>query len=390
MLTNIPDPENCKFKNEFNIQLVLAMAKSDFLLGEELKPFIKKCSPSFSERTLDILHYPYKKGNDLSDILLFLKSRGFEKDEMDKIEKIWNAKYSKDSELGEYRALLKQIKNEKSKLKKYSYFNKLLTLANKSKSVFLKRLILSASYGQIGNQGLLAKSFKELLAINEIIYTIDLTQNFVSFKNRDHYYSLVNDLFNLLRESLNDTKLIRILDTNFQFLDTKKEKIEFESDELSWSLNEIRENMNSSLYGISFPSFWMKSVINRISNSEKQKFITKLEKDRVLRKLNILDYWVFQENLSPNDTVRDFIVNQINKSYGDSYAGDYIILELLEDNIFKKNLGDINPELKKPIFTLKRNFYHQILEAGRESSFPILKLIEMGEEREEFIWWLIL
>ncbi|GEM_PF-4108162 len=355
-----------------------------------MKGFFKKCNPQFSERTLDILHYPYKKGDDLKDILSFLKSRGFTSPELKKIEEIWNFKYPRKDNLKSYISLVKSIKNSKSKLKKFSLFNELIEMGETSNSLFIKSLLQSVGYGKIGNKGQLAKHIKDLLSINEIVYLADLKQGFVSEKNKDQYLLLINDLFHLLRESIDDEKVIRILDTNFNFLDIKGEKIEFESDEKNWSLNELRENMNTSLYGTSFPSFWMKSAINRISDKEKREFIFKLEKNRILDEVNVLDYWIFKENLSPNDRVRDHVVKSINSFYGKSVAGDYVILELLEDGVFKKNLSSKNKNLKKPIFTLKRNLFYKALEDGRETSFPVLKLIEMGEESPDFIWWLML
>lgn len=355
-----------------------------------MKSFFKKCNPQFSERTLDILHYPYKKGDDLKDIISFLKSRGFSKVDLQKITDIWNLKYPKENNLSRYIELVKTIKNSKSKLKKFALYNNLIDLGKKSDSLFMKSLLQSVGYGQIGNKGLLVKNIRDLLSINEIVYIADLKQYFVSENNRDNYYKLINDLFHLLREKIDDEKVIRILDTNFNFLDIKGEKIEFESDEKNWSLNELRENMNTSLYGTSFPSFWMKSAINRISDKEKREFVAKLEKNRILNEVNILDYWIFKDNLSPNDRVRSHVVDSIDNSYGKSIGADYVILELLEDGVFKKNLSSKNNDLKKPIFTLKRNLFHKALESGRETSYPVLKLIEMGEENPDFIWWLIL
>lgn len=355
-----------------------------------MKGFFKKCNPQFSERTLDILHYPYKKGNDLKDILSFLKSRGFSNLELQKITDIWNFKYPKQNKLESYIKLIESIKSNKSKLKKFALYNDLIALAENSDSLFLKSLLKSVGYGQIGNIGLLAKNIKKLLSINEIVYLADLKQYFVSEENKDKYFQLINDLFHLLRETITDEKVNKILDSNFKFLDIKGEKIEFEYEEKTWSLNDLRQNMNTSLYGTSFPSFWMKSAINRISDKERREFVIKLEKNRILNEVNILDYWIFKENLSPNDRVRDHVVKSIDNSYGKSIGSDYVILELLEDGVFKKNLSSRNKDLKKPIFTLKRNLFHRALENGRETSYPVLKLIEMGEENPDFIWWLML
>ena len=390
MISNIPEIEECEYKSEFNLQLAIALSKSDQILSEKFKTFFKKCNPNFSERTLDILHYPYKKGDALKDIQGFLKSRGFEKEELLNIENIWKAKYSNNHELEEIYAIISTIKNTKSKLKKFSLYNELIEKGKRSNSIFIRNLVVSVGYGQIGNKGLLAENFKKLISINEMIYINDLPQNFVSAQNRANYYELIDELFSMLRDALEDEKLVRILDTSFHFLDLTGELIKFESTNFDWSLNEIKENMNTSLYGYSFPSFWMKAVLNRVSNKEQQDFINRLEKLRVLNNLNVLDYWMFKGNLSPDDKVRNKLITSLNSSYGEGIANDYIVLDLMEEPIFKKNLSEKNNKLKRPIFTLKRNHYHKALRDGRETSFPVIKLIEMGEETEDFIWWLIL
>lgn len=390
LISNISEIEECEYKSEFNLQLVIALSKSDKVLSEQFKAFFKKCNPRFSERTLDILHYPYKKGDSLKDIQAFLKSRGFDKGELLNIENIWKAKYSNDHELEEIYTIISTIKNTKSKLKKFSLYNELIEKGKSSDSIFIKNLVVSVGYGKIGNKGLLAENFKKLISINEMIYINDLPQNFVSVKNRVHYYELINELFSMLRDTLEDEKLVRILDTSFHFLDLSGEIIKFESTNFDWSLNEIKENMNTSLYSYSFPSFWMKAVLNRVSNKEQQDFVSRLEKLRVLKKLNVLDFWMFKGNLSPDDKVRNELISSLDSSYGKSIANDYIVLNLMEEPIFKKNLGEKNIKLKRPIFTLKRNHYHKALRDGRETSFPVIKLIEMGEETEDFIWWLML
>ncbi|PIK16464.1 hypothetical protein [Halobacteriovorax sp. JY17] len=336
------------------------------------------------------MHYPYKKGNNLKEILSFLHSRGFSKKELENIESIWKAKYPGKNELDEISSIMSLIKNNKSKLNRFNLYNKLIEKAESSKSSFISSLLFSVGYGQIGNKGLLAEHFKKLISINEVVYINDLSQEFISESNKEKYFKLINDLFSNLRESLEDEKLIRILDSNFHFLDLEGKIIKFESNSFDWSLNEIRENMRTTLYGTSFPSFWMKAVINRISNKDKEKFISKIEKSRILKRLNILDYWIFKDNLSPDDKTRTQIVDSLSTAYGKSLTSDYVILDLLEDSIVKKNLSLKDSEFKKPIFTLKRNYFHRALLDGRETSFPIMKLIEMGEEREDFVWWLIL
>jgi len=303
---------------------------------------------------------------------------------------IWNKKYGKFSELESISKILKQIKEAKSELKKYRLYNLLIDISKKSDSVFLKKLLASVSYGHIGNRSLLLKNFNELLSINEVFYALDLNQRFVSYQNIDLYFSLINQLFNSLRNKIEDEELIRIFDSNFKFLDYSKKKITYQTDDLDWALNELREKMNTYRYGLKFPAYWIKEIEGRTSTKEKDEFIRKQETKRLVKHLKPIDMWIFKYNLPIDEVERKLVIKKLLKKYKSDLLSKYVVLDLIEVPKIKKILSKSLRELAKPRFSLQRAYYHNNLELGKESSLLIYKLLQMGEESDEFIWWLLL
>lgn len=382
--------EDCKYDNDFQLQLALVLAKRDSLFKEQFKEFTKSCSSKFSERSLDILHYPYKRGEDFKIIKDYLLSRGFSKKEVQSYRKIWNEKYNKPTELDSISKILKNLKDAKSELKKYRLYNLLIDISKKTDSFFMKKLLSSVSYGQIGNRSLFMKNFNDLLSINEIFYALDLNQRYISSKNLKKYLSIVNQLFSLLRNNIEDEELIRIFDSNFKFLDISKKVIKYQSSDLDWALNELRGKMVSYRYGLKFPAFWVRLIEGRTSTKEKNEFIRKIESKKLLKYLNPIDLWIFKHSFPVDEEQRVVLINSLLRSFDKNPLTRYVVLDLIEEPKIKKLLSKERKILGKPRFSLQRTYYHNNLHSGKESSLLIYKLLKMGEEREEFIWWLLL
>jgi hypothetical protein len=318
-----------------------------------------------------------------------LKSRGFKRDEIRTVEKIWKIKNKKNKLNPIYKIILK-IKNSNSDLKKYRFYNSLIDISHKNESYFLKALILSASYSEIGNQGLFYKNFENLLSINSTLYGLDLKQSYVNEENVEIYYEVLNFLISKIQKNIRDEVILKMFESNFQFLNNYKKRVKFVNEGHEWSLNEIRELMKTYRYGHKFPAYWVNQLLGRTAVKEVNDYVQTFNQFDFIKFLNPIDFWIFKDNYPTNDKSRKIIVEKLIKNKENYGLTKYVILSLLENPIFKKSISKKDEKLLRPVFSLRRKFFHESLKNGKESSLIVYKLLKMGEESDEFFWWLLL
>ena len=382
-------PENCQYKNEFQLKLLISFSKSNEIIKGFFKDFLNECKDKFEERTLDILQYPYKEGESLANVVNYLKTKGFSKSELEKIKKIWKIK-NKKNKLNEVMVLIEDIKKSNSELRTYRLYNSLIQLSKSIDSYFLKTLILAASYIEIGNEGLYYKNFEKLISLNEYLYVLDLKQSYVNEDNRKKYYEVLNYLFSIIQKHQTDENVLKIFENNYAYLNIGSEKIKFKNESFEWSLNDMREMMKSYRYGMKFPAYWVYKLSGRTSFKEIEDFVKTIEDHNLLKFINPIDSWVFKDNFPVETDSRELIYkNILNKTSGNNLM-TFVSLTLMENLAVKKNISKKNKSYSRPIFSLKRKYFHDNLYDGRESSLLIYNLVRMGEEKDEFLWWLLL
>jgi hypothetical protein len=382
-------PENCEYKSEFHLKLLIVFSKNNEFIRQFYKDFISECSKGFEERTLDFLQYPYKEGEKLETIISYLKTKGFKKSELKTITKIWKSK-NKENKLRKILKLLEQIKKSNSELRTYRLYNSLIQLSKNIDSYFLKSLILSASYIEIGNEGLYYKNFEKLISLNEILYVIDLKQSYVNEENIKSYYEIINFFFAIIQKHQTDENILKIFETNYHFLNIGREKVKFKDESFEWSLINMRGMMKSHRYGLKFPAYWAYHIDGRTSLKEVDDFVKNIEDHSILKFINPIDYWIFKNNFPNEEKSRELIYRNILEKSSQSNLMKFISLSLIENQVVKRNLSKRSKLYSKPVFSLKRKYLHENLYNGKESTLLIYKLLQMGEERDEFLWWLLL
>ena len=325
----------------------------------------------------------------MADIKNFLKSRGFKDNELKEISKIWNAK-NKENNLSKIYKHILSIKNSKSDLQKYRHYNSLIDLTNEESTYFLKSLVKAASYSEIGNQGLFYKNFEELLSINSSLYGIDLKQSYLSADSYEVYTEILKFLIAKIQENIRNDVLLKMFEINYRFLNTEKKSIKFVNESFEWSLNEIRELMKTHRYGYKFPAFWVNQLLGRTAVKEVNEYVQIFNNVDKIKYINTLDYWIFKNIYPTDDKSREILVNGLLSNKRDKPLVEFVILSLLDNPIFKKSISKKNRTYSKPVFSLLRKKLHENLHLGKESSLLVYKLLKMGEESNEFFWWLLL
>lgn len=156
-----------------------------------------------------------------------------------------------------------------------------------------------------------------------------------------------------------------------------------------WSLVRLREHMAKRSLALFYPSFWYHHMSYRTSTTLVQSYLDRLIDD--VKDHDILKeaLWIFVEDMPHKLAGRELLKNlalEIDKTDPYSY---FILLELLEQPGFKRELASVRQEMGRPSFQLKREFFRGLLLEGDAMSFSLMNLLFLGDFDEDYLWGLI-
>lgn len=394
---SINAPSNCNLDNyfQFQLQLVLTIREGN---GEGWKNFIEKCSTVLPHSTRYMYEYKSKSIKNEIDLNNYFLVQNVPRSIADKVLKIYKKKYEspkmeKFKELvSSYNILVEDYDKNRSKVDNY-YFH-----LSKVKSIdieghsFIKYLTESIIALRVRNKGWLSKSLERLISIDNYQIAFEIQKHFLTSVEKERFYKNIVLGLKRLKDGGADKSLLQLLVTNLSHV-IKNEDFRTSISEFRalWSSSNLEKIIDEKYFGSKFPTVWLRELEILDMKNNEVPYLRKISKNSNVRFWSLDSYHVFKIFFPDNKEVEKLVISNLRKMYrSKNRSHQFTVIDLLDNITIKKALSEKDKFFKKPLFSIKRRFYNDLLNNAEAVDLSIYNLILLGEEREEFLWWLLL
>ena len=161
--------------------------------------------------------------------------------------------------------------------------------------------------------------------------------------------------------------------------------------ELRFSIERFNKLIYNPYWGLDHPVTIIPIIHRRSKVSEVNNYIFQLKNSKISKystaKFTFLSYYNFLQDKD----IRTKVGESISKMYFDGTAAEkFLAIELLGQTSIRRELKTSHKEFLRPIFILKRKFFLDILAKNIAVDFAIFNLINLGDIRLNYLWWIIL
>jgi len=239
------------------------------------------------------------------------------------------------------------------------------------------------------NQQWLLKEIKSISNMSDVQAIISLSNIAFDKKEVNLFRDTIIKLAKEVYEYLGDKKLDSIFKTSLSRIFDKDIFNEIKS---RWTLNEIRKVVSINRYRSNYPATWHSLLESRTSKAEVISILDKAYSGRLFKRLGFYSYWIFKYYFPRDKKIERYIINKIVEKYSyknKSLYDEYILILLLENSYIKRILQGHFPELKRPMFVLKREYYNKLLQSGRGGLFAMYNLLKLGDTDMNHMKWVV-
>lgn len=153
-----------------------------------------------------------------------------------------------------------------------------------------------------------------------------------------------------------------------------------------WTLAQLRNFLYSPNFGKPFIGFWYLELSSSTYEAEVMRLLRDVINEEGITKNGKSFSWLLSR-YQPKSLEKQIIeiFRELWES-GGTY-NQFLVLELLENAEMKELMSKEIPELRKPLFQLKRALFFKMLNRGENLNFSIYQLLKLGDRSEELLWW---
>jgi hypothetical protein len=239
---------------------------------------------------------------------------------------------------------------------------------------------------EVKNKKLVNSTLSELIKIPASYLTLDI-ENKIQFKDRKNFSKLYITYLGKLWDFQCDESLKKMFMQGQ--MDIGDELIQKEVGSLlgDFFVDLVKFDKKDYMYGISYPTYWLKKVEGDFS---KNQFLQSYFQTPAKYKILPSEYGIIKYYFPKESKLRDRITKTIKSDF-DKFENYEIeaTLKAIENQAFKKYLGNIYSPFKKPTFTIKKNIYLAGLRQNKFGFYGFFELMKLGYEDKLFLWWLL-
>lgn len=155
-----------------------------------------------------------------------------------------------------------------------------------------------------------------------------------------------------------------------------------------WSLARLREAVARGERARQYPSFWYSQLSYRTSSGQVDQFLRNLFTESKRYPIAPDALWIFSENFPRLEQERLHLTQIALGIPSEEFYFHYLVIELIENEAFKKIMEDKSANFKRPTFQLKRQLYRQGLESLKAPEWMLYELLKLGDFQKDYLWYL--
>lgn len=200
----------------------------------------------------------------------------------------------------------------------------------------------------------------------------------------------VTRLFRLLPIKEVDEISVRILREKMQIFSQLAGKSLFSFPvEERFTVSELRKMASSAFDKKRHSNFIAEQMADRLTGNEINDYIRSLLDTIIFSRLDDLDMKSFYYHFPTNHQNADLLVRKVEKMLRDkNLFSNYQGIILLENKSLKNKIAQRNKKFARPLFQIKRDFFHDLYREKKAVPLAIYHLLELGEFDFNFLWWL--
>jgi hypothetical protein len=284
-----------------------------------------------------------------------------------------------------------QAANEKKNQKQWYRNFELERLVKSERDVHWRRALSLFLSMNSNNKTWVRKNLKELLGTGP--YRSIFGQQFnVSEKLKNEWHEVFEKSVERMRELLGEELTPLIFVDRIAFWHQDKKSSEWVSQfGADWSLTELREILKNPRVGHEHIDYWYFKLVNRTSDFEVKSILAKVLSAELIGHFKDEQLWLFQHFFPRSDDLREIIIGRLVKMWngGDVYQR-FIVLQCMKNSVVRNELGKKSKELARAYFQVEREYYREVLNAGKIVDFSLYNLVRLGDREEKNLWWLVL
>jgi len=361
-------------------------------IESDISQVISSCRMAMPLERAAIFGLVIKRPGNINELKKYLQSKKIPNQKIQWVVNIWQKKKKVQQEkIALYELFSESIKffKEDKKINLNEMKLKIDKISQVPNSLN-KHLVTALIALKIGNQAWANNSLENILYMDPRKVIFDAP----SWQGKDDKYSVyLNSLYYFFEHTLKEleNKTLAKLIVNYfgSIIAGPKMNDIIAGWGSQWSLFEMRKMAASMSYGRQFIGAWVMMLSKRVNDLEVHQYITRGLDPNILHYDSENFLWIFQRLSHLSDELKAYFEKLIieNKKNKDDYF-QYILINLMQNEVLSRIVMKNIPGFKKAQFQLKRNFYLKLLYNGVATDFAIYNLLQLGDRNEEYLWWL--
>jgi hypothetical protein len=390
-------PVNCTGRDvEAKLLMTMMIAKNKGQF-DEWATYLEKCPSSIGKDSYDLIRFKpsFNYHTEKEKFLEELDQRISNEDTREIFKSVLKLKYENRfnySSLSNFNFVLEQIeKNTKESEKFFSYQKILQDEATKESTLIggLTRILMALDNGNkawakkeiesMANAGL----FEIIIDLSPLDYSNDRE------KFKENLIFTLNKAIERFPKEFFIKALLVHLNEYFKLdeIESLKSKVD-----AKWSLANARDLIKSKTMGVSYPGLWFMFLTNRTSVLEVNNFLDEAFTEDRVTQFSFSDFWPFLYYTPKSESVRGQIWNKISEVQSGNITSKsryerFLQIELLGHGYNRTKATQLENELKRTPFQLRREYFRENLRYGVAPLWSIYELLKLGDVDKEMALW---
>lgn len=155
-----------------------------------------------------------------------------------------------------------------------------------------------------------------------------------------------------------------------------------------WSLARLRGAVARGERARQYPSFWYSQLSYRTSSGQVDQFLRSLFLEPKRYPIAPDTLWIFSEDFPRLEQERLNIMQVALDIPEDEFYFQYLLVELLENEPFKKLMEQNSTNYKRPTFQLKRQVFREGLKSLQAPEWMLFELLKLGDFQKDYLWYI--